>query len=106
MAKPVLMVVHEHTDELEMVRRELASRYAADYEIICEASAASALERSDLLRVTADAEVLVVFAADEMTGMTGIQFLQQAHQRHPQAQRVLLIPWVWGATSARDGELR
>ena len=93
MAKPVLMVVHEHTDELEMVRRELASRYAADYQIICEASAASALERLDLLRVTADAEVLVVFAADEMTGMTGIQFLQQAHQRHPQAQRVLLIPW-------------
>jgi thioredoxin reductase (NADPH) len=93
MAKPVLMAVHEQTRELKVVQRELASRYAADYQIIYEASAASALERLDLLRVTADADVLAVFAAHQMAGMTGIQFLQQAHQRHPQAQRVLLIPW-------------
>jgi thioredoxin reductase (NADPH) len=93
MAKPVLMAVHEQTRELKMLQRELAGRYAAGYEIMFEASAVSALERLDLLRVTADAEVLVVFAAHEMTGMTGIQFLQQAHQRHPHAQRVLLIPW-------------
>lgn len=65
---------------------------AADYEIMCETSAASVLERLDLLRATADAEVLVVFAAHEMTAMTGIHFLRQAPQRHPHAQRVLLIP--------------
>ncbi len=93
MAKPVLMAVLEQTRELNVLQRELAGRYAADYEIICKASAASALERLDVLRVTADAEVLAVFAAHEMTGMTGIQFLQRAHQRHPHAQRVLLIPW-------------
>jgi thioredoxin reductase (NADPH) len=49
--------------------------------------------------VTADAEVLAVLAGHEMTGMTGIQFLQQAHQRHPHAQRVLLIPWGNRSTS-------
>ena len=87
------MVIHEQTRELSVLQRELAGRYASDYEIICEASAASALDRLDVLRVTADAPVLAVFAAHEMTGMTGIQFLQQAHQRHPHAQRVLLIPW-------------
>jgi thioredoxin reductase (NADPH) len=92
MAKPVLMAVHEQTHELNMLERGLADRYAADYEIICEASVAAALDRLDRLRVTADAEVLAVFAAQEMTGMTGIQFLQLAHQRHPHAQRVLLIP--------------
>jgi CheY-like chemotaxis protein len=92
MAKPVLMAVLEQTRELNVLQRELAGRYAADYQIICEASAASALERLDVLRVTAHAEVLAVFAAHEMTGMTGIQFLQRAHQRHPHAQRVLLIP--------------
>jgi thioredoxin reductase (NADPH) len=93
MAKPVLMAVHEQTRELNVLQRELADRYAADYEIMCEASAASALERLDALRVTADAEVLAVFAADEMTRMTGIEFLLRAQQRHPHAQRVLLIPW-------------
>ena len=93
MAKPVLMAVHEQTRELSLLQRQLAGRYAADYEIVCEASAVSALDRLDVLRVTGDAAVLAVFAAHEMTGVTGIQFLQQAHQRHPHAQRVLLIPW-------------
>jgi thioredoxin reductase (NADPH) len=93
MAKPVLMVIHEQTRELSVLQRELAGRYADDYQIICMASAASALDRLDVLRVTADAPVLAVFAAHEMTGMTGIQFLQRAHERHPHAQRVLLIPW-------------
>jgi thioredoxin reductase (NADPH) len=87
------MAVHEQARELEVLQRELAGRYAADYEIVCEASTVSALDRLDVLRMTTDAEVLAVFAAHEMTGMTGIQFLQQAHQRHPRAQRVLLIPW-------------
>jgi thioredoxin reductase (NADPH) len=91
MAKPVLIAVHEQTRELKTLQQELASRYAADYEIICEASAASALERLDVLKVTAGADVLAVFAAHEMTAMTGIQFLQRAHQLHPHAQRVLLI---------------
>jgi len=93
MAKPVLMAVHEQTRELSLLQHQLAGRYAADYEIVCEASAASAFDRLDVLRATADAPVLAVFAAHEMTGMTGIQFLHQAHQRHPHAQRVLLIPW-------------
>ena len=93
MAKPVLMAVHEEARELSVLERELAGRYAADYEIICEASPASALERLDVLRVTADAEILAVFAAHELTGMTGIEFLHRAQQRHPHAQRVLLIPW-------------
>src|SRR5215207_1677410 len=91
MAKPVLMAVHEQTRELKTLHQELVRRYAADYEVMCEASAASALERLDALRVTAGAEVLAVFAAHEMTAMNGIEFLQRAYQLHPHAQRVLLM---------------
>jgi thioredoxin reductase (NADPH) len=36
---------------------------------------------------------VVLFAASEMTGMTGVEFLRRARQLHPHAQRVLLIPW-------------
>jgi thioredoxin reductase (NADPH) len=92
MLKPILFGVHEQAAELTTLQEELARRYTADYEIMCEASATSALERLDQLKVTAGAEVVAVFAAHEMIEMTGVEFLQQAHQRHPHAQRVLLIP--------------
>jgi len=100
---PILLAVHEQTRELEIIQRELVSRYDADYEIVCEQSVESALERLDVLRA-AGAQVLVLFAADEMTAMTGIEYLQLAHELHPRAQRVLLIPW--GNRSASKPILR
>jgi len=92
MAKPILMAVHDQTRELEIIQRELG-RYTADYEVICEESALSAVESLQVLRKTARAHVLVLFAAAEMTAMPGIDFLQRAHELHPRARRVLLIPW-------------
>ncbi|MGZ6071505.1 MAG: hypothetical protein ACXWK8_09815, partial [Myxococcaceae bacterium] len=93
MTKPILMAVHEHPRELATIQRELLGRYAADYEVIVDASATAALERLETLRATADARVVVLLAAHAMTGMTGIEFLHQAHALHPRAQRVLLLPW-------------
>ncbi|WP_353509719.1 FAD-dependent oxidoreductase [Intrasporangium sp.] len=100
---PVLFAVNEHIRELEMIRRELVSRYDADYEIVCEQSVESALARLEMLK-EAGAQVLVLFAAAEMTAMTGIEYLQTAHELHPRAQRVLLIPW--GFRSATKPILR
>jgi thioredoxin reductase (NADPH) len=93
MTKQILLAAHDHAGELEMIQRELVSRYATDYEIICERSSAAALQRLDVLRAAGDARVLVLFAAHAMTAMTGIEYLRQAHELHPRAQRVLLIPW-------------
>lgn len=93
MTKPILMAVHEHPRELATIQRELLGRYAADYEVIAEASATAALARLEALRGTADARVVVLFAAHAMTGMTGIEYLQRAHALHPRAPRVLLLPW-------------
>jgi thioredoxin reductase (NADPH) len=92
MPKPILVAVHDQPRELEMIQREL-SRYAADYEIVCERSTASALQRLEVLRETAGAQVLALFAADRMTAMSGIDYLQRAHELHPRTQRVLVIPW-------------
>jgi thioredoxin reductase (NADPH) len=76
-----------------VIRRELAGRYATDYQIICEDSPISALSRlAALRRAPQDAAVLILFAASDMTAMTGIEFLQRAHVMHPHARRVLLIP--------------
>src|SRR2546430_6632219 len=93
MTKPILMAVHDHPRELATIQRKLLGRYAADYEVIAEASATAALERLEALGGTAAARVVVLLAAHAMTGMTGIEYLQRAHALHPRAQRVLLLPW-------------
>ena len=100
---PVLFAVHEQTRVLDVIQRELVSRYDADYEIICEPSVESGLARLDVLKA-AGAQVLVLFAAAEMSATTGIEYLQRAHELHPRAQRVLLIPW--GNRSASKPILR
>ena len=94
MTTPTLLAVHDEPAALDVIRRELTGRYATDYEIICEQSSVSALQRLDALRrATPDAPVLALFAASDMPEMTGIEFLQRAHEMHPHARRVLLVPW-------------
>jgi thioredoxin reductase (NADPH) len=93
MPKPILLVVHEQRSDREAIQRELTSRYATDYEIFCEASPVSALNRLREVRATAEANVLIVFAASDMSALPGTEFLERAHELHPHAQRVLVIPW-------------
>jgi thioredoxin reductase (NADPH) len=91
---PSLLAVHDQPAALDVIRRELTGRYATDYEIICEQFPESALQRLEALRRGAPgAPVLALFAASDMTAMTGVEFLQRAHELHPHARRVLLIPW-------------
>ena len=89
---PTLLAVHDQLAALDVIRRELTDRYANHYEIICEQSPESALQQLDALRPTAQAPVLALFAASDMAAMTGVEFLHRAHELHPHARRVLLIP--------------
>ena len=94
MTTPALLAVHDQPSALDAIRRELTGRYATDYEIICEQSPVSALQRLDTLRrATPEKPVLALFAASDMTAMTGVEFLHRAREMHPHARRVLLIPW-------------
>lgn len=102
MSRPVLVAVHEQAREREALQRELSSRYAADYEIVCEDSALSALGRLEALRTTASGPVLVVFAAETMTSMGGLDFLERARELHPRAQRVLLLLGLTGRRRSRS----
>jgi thioredoxin reductase (NADPH) len=91
---PTLLAVHDQPAALDVIRRELTGRYATHYEIISEPSPESALQRLDALRqATPEAPVLALFAASDMSAMTGVEFLERAHELHPHARRVLLIPW-------------
>ena len=91
LAKPLLMVVDDHHDDLERVRQELLKRYGQDYDIRSETSAQAALSHLDTLR-SSDAQVLILIAASDMGEPPGVDFLEQAHELHPKAKRVLLIP--------------
>jgi thioredoxin reductase (NADPH) len=93
MVKPVLLAVHDEPGDLRLIQQELTDRYARDYEIICSDSPASALHRLAAFRATSATAVLILFAAAEMRTMSGVEYLRQAHDLHPHAQRVLLIPW-------------
>jgi thioredoxin reductase (NADPH) len=94
MSKPILLAVHDRAPDRELIEHELTSRYAANYEIVCERSPLSALRRLDAVRATPDTVVPVVFAASDMAELSGVEFLRRARALHPHAQRVLLTPWA------------
>ena len=50
----ILLSVLDQPRDRRAIQRELTSRYATDYEIICEASPLSALQRLDALRAAPD----------------------------------------------------
>lgn len=93
MAKPILMVVDNTTADLETIQQELIKRYGDDYEVVGDTSPQAALQQLEALRV-AGTPLVFMLAAQDMAVMTGIDFLQRAHELHPHAKRVLLIPWA------------
>ena len=98
--KPILMAVDDHIQDLETVQRELLKRYGADYDVLANHSAASALRQLAEMRA-AGAPVAILLAAREMDAMSGIAYLEQARQLYPHAKRVLLLPHSirWGDRS-------
>jgi thioredoxin reductase (NADPH) len=90
MEKSVLFAAGSRPEDLASVRRELLKRYATDYEIVSEVSADGALLRLAELRERGD-DVIAVLAVEPMAE-TGLEFLARAHDLHPRACRILLIP--------------
>jgi thioredoxin reductase (NADPH) len=101
MTKPMLLAVDDHSQDLETIQQELLKRYGADYDVLAEHSATSALQRLEELRA-AGARVAILLAALEMGAITGISYLERAHALHPHAKRVLLLSHSvrWGDRTA------
>jgi thioredoxin reductase (NADPH) len=95
--KPVLLVVDDETDTLQMLTRELESRYGSHYQVVTSASAKNALARLEELR-REGAPVSLVLADQWMPETTGIELLTRVRELHPTARRGLLT-W-WGDPSA------
>jgi thioredoxin reductase (NADPH) len=90
MNKPILMAVDQDETALLFVGQELRKRYGADYEVICDPSAEAALSKLQALK-DEDRQVALLFTDQSLPEMTGIEFMNRAHDLHPNAKRILLV---------------
>jgi thioredoxin reductase (NADPH) len=95
MNKPILIAVDTDETSLLFVEQELRKRYGADYEVICDPSAEAALSMLQALK-DKGRQVALLFTDQSLPEMTGIEFLNRAHNLHPNAKRILLVGlWAW-----------
>jgi len=106
--KPVLLAVDDEQAALGRIERELTSRYANDYRVVCERSSDRALARLEGLRAAGEdvALVLVSLMQDEQQ-ITGPELLARARELHPHAKRGMLLAWgAWGNGRTREAVLK
>ncbi len=101
--RPLIVIVDDRPHGLAALRDALERRYAADYQIVANTSAAQALDDLAIARRRGD-EVALVIADQWMPEMTGKELLERAHALHPGAQRALLVGW--GDTRANESILQ
>ena len=93
MAKPVLLLVDDHEPTLTSLKRDLANRFSADYDIVIERSRDAGLATLD--RICDQGRAVAVLIAAQRDGDavdTGI--FVRALERQPHAKRVMLTPMV------------
>jgi len=92
MAKPVILAVDDDPQVLRAVERDLRRRYARDYRVLRADSGESALDTLGKLKLRGD--TVALFLVDQrMPKMTGIEFLEEAIGRFPDAKRALLTAY-------------
>jgi thioredoxin reductase (NADPH) len=96
--EPVLFVIDDDPGVVRALSGDLSRRFSEDFQVIGESSAAAGL--AALLRLTSERQKVALLIVDQdMSEMTGVDFLAQAHQLHPHAKRVLLVERDYSARS-------
>jgi thioredoxin reductase (NADPH) len=97
--RPAAIVAVDEADAEARLRSILKRRFGADYEIVCERTAAATLETLTRLRDDGR-DVALVLAGGDAGDMTGIELLARVSAIHRDARRALLITWGDRSTSA------
>src|SRR3954451_19539715 len=104
-SKPVILAVDDDPLALDRVLDELRRRYARDYEVVGETSAAAALAR-----IGSPDQRLALVLADQWLRephVTGETVLGRTRELHPGAKRALLVDWgAWGDEATEQAILR
>jgi thioredoxin reductase (NADPH) len=90
MGLPILLVVDEDQAVLEALSGDLGRRFGVDHQILAESSPTRALTLLQQL-AAASQQVALVFAGQQLTGTSGVEFLVAAHRLHPAAKRILRL---------------
>jgi thioredoxin reductase (NADPH) len=90
MDAPILLVVDEDRAVLEALSGDLGRRFGVDYRILAESSPTRAL--AALERLASESQpVALVFAGQQLSGTSGVEFLAAARGLHPAAKRILRL---------------
>jgi thioredoxin reductase (NADPH) len=95
---PVLFVIDDDAGVVHALRHDLLRRFARDFHVIGESSAAAGLATLRRLAGSGDRVALLIVDHD-MPEMPGVEFLARAHALHPLAKRVLLVERDYSARS-------
>ncbi|OWP61504.1 fused response regulator/thioredoxin-disulfide reductase [Hymenobacter amundsenii] len=93
MTKPIILCIDDDPQVLRAIARDLKEQYRATYQVLSAASGAEALELLAELRKAGRA-VALLLSDHRMPDLNGVQFLDQARQFFPEAQRVLLTGYA------------
>jgi len=95
--KPAIVAVDGDRDSLEALERDVRRRFGADYDVVAAGTPDTALDTLERLAAAGE-QVALLMTGQWLPGMTGVEFLVRAHERHPDAKRVLFI--TYGAVAA------
>lgn len=91
--RPALLALDDEPAVLSAVARDLRREYGKDYRILRASTGEDALELLRELKLRS--EPLALMLVDQrMPRMTGVEFLAQASELHPDAKRVLLTAYA------------
>jgi thioredoxin reductase (NADPH) len=102
-SKPVLLVVEDNPEDLELIAHELLKRYGEDYHVVWESSTEAGMKRLRECEAAGE-DVALVLADQWVPQMTGAEFLARARDVYPDTKRVLLVSQ--GDSTIREPLLR
>ena len=91
--RPALLTVDDDPQVLRAIERDLRRHFGRDYRVIAADSGDAALDALDELQ-RRDDPVALLLADQRMPRMTGVEFLERARERVPDAKRVLLTAYA------------
>ena len=90
---PVLLTVDDDAGVSRAIARDLRQRYGQEYRVRRAESGADALEVLDELKLRGE-RVGLLLVDQRMPAMSGVEFLERARERYPNARRVLLTAYA------------
>jgi thioredoxin reductase (NADPH) len=105
--RAALLVAHSDPETLGKVGGELERRYGADYDVICERSAAGALATLERMGENKTVAVVLTEPWTESPERSERELLVRVRELHPNAKRAFLVPWrAWADRPTADAILR